>query len=77
MESEFARKREAIERYFIYDQLVVLCLSQQLLVVGLRQDGDGAVPEPIEHVPEVLPVPVHEHHPLPLDTMAETIETIR
>jgi len=76
MRSEFVRKRDAIERYSIYEQLVELCLSQQLLVVGLRQHGDGTVPEPIEHVPEVLPVPVNEHHPLPLDTIAKTTQPI-
>jgi hypothetical protein len=27
-------------------------------------------------VPEVLPVPVNEHHPLPLDTIAKTTQPI-
>ena len=50
-----------------YEQLVVLCLSEELVVVSVGERGDGAVAQPVEDVPEVLAVPVDEHrtlHPL-------------
>jgi hypothetical protein len=48
----------------IYRKPVVLRLPQQLPVLGVGERGDGAVPEPVEHVPEQLPVAVHEHGPI-------------
>lgn len=52
------------EALLIYRKPVVLRLPQQLPVLGVGERGDGAVPEPVEHVPEQLPVAVHEHGPI-------------